>query len=752
MKRIPFYTLLLLFCFFHNTVYATHIIGGEMTYVCLGDTPGTPGFKSYEITMKVYRDCTSNTNFDAQAYIAIYRGNVPPYSFVDQRNVGFGTTDQQLNPDTGPCLAAPPDICVREATYTFIIDLEVLNESYQIIYQRCCRNNTISNIFNPGDTGATYNVEINSFAQQECNNTPVYDNFPPIVICAGEPLNFNHGATDVDGDQLVYEFCAPLKGGGQDGGPSNPIGDAAGCNGIRPNPPCPPPFEEVDFQVPTYDAINPLGGTPAVTIDPNTGIITGTPNTLGQFVVGVCVSEFRNGQLIGQVRRDFQFNVENCTPFLDVVIQSDQTLGDDQFLINSCGDPVIDFVNQSSQQNVTDFYWIFDINGSIDTFFAWSPSIDFQNPGFYEGSLILNPESICEESAEVFVEIFPAPVANFGFEYDTCIAGPVVFFDSSMVDNGLLETWTWDFAGQGISSEMEPSFSFTEPGNFAVSLTVVDSNACEAEFTRMINWFPAPPILVVDPNTFSGCPPLNIKFVNLSTPIDTTYLIEWNFGDQTTADSLNPEHLYTEIGTYDISLSITSPIGCEIDTLFKNWITVREPPEANFTFEPQRPNNFSPDVNFIDQSVDAVGWYWDFAESGLSYTQNPEYTFRDTGLQAVRLIATNIYGCSDTTFQMVDVEPHIRYFLPNAFTPNEDALNELFQPAGFFRGINNYEMNIWNRAGELIFASTDPNGAWNGRKNNSGRLAPNGIYVYYVKFNGPRGKPYEFKGYATLIR
>ena len=67
-------------------------------------------------------------------------------------------------------------------------------------------------------------------------------------------------------------------------------------------------------------------------------------------------------------------------------------------------------------------------------------------------------------------------------------------------------------------------------------------------------------------------------------------------------------------------------------------------------------------------------------------------------------------------------------------------------------GINQYEMNIWNRWGELIFESNNPQEAWNGRKYNQGKSCPNGLYICLVKFVGPRGKAYEFREFALLIR
>ncbi|MDZ7878683.1 MAG: hypothetical protein U5L45_13470 [Saprospiraceae bacterium] len=113
----------------------------------------------------------------------------------------------------------------------------------------------------------------------------MFKKFPPTVICGGEPLNFDHSATDTEGHQMVYEFCQPLGGGNKD--PNN------GCSGVTPNPPCNPPYSDVIFAT-GYDYLKPMGGDPLVKIDRNTGLITGTPNVLGQFVVGVSSRRIKN--------------------------------------------------------------------------------------------------------------------------------------------------------------------------------------------------------------------------------------------------------------------------------------------------------------------------------------------------------------------------------------------------------------------------------------------------------------------------
>lgn len=756
LSKIFPYILTLIF-FFGNAFQtsARHIIGGEITYVCTGagDQIGT---NNYTFTMNVYRDCFGGgANFDNPAIITIYRGDNLMYEqHISNLAVNHSNPIEAVPPPDNPCLIPPPGICVQKATYVFTVNLPVSNHSYHIVYQRCCRNETISNIVNPGNAGATYTMELTALAQQLCNASPVFNDFPPILICANEALEFDHSASDADGDQLVYKFCSPILGGGLLGTPEAP-GDPTGCNGVTPNPACPPPYGEVTFVNPLYSADQPMGGNPLISIDENTGIISGTPIIQGQFVVGVCVEERRNGQLLSRTRRDFQFNVVTCTPTVDAMIDYDELIGDDQYVINSCGDFDVTFTNLSIQQQfINEYYWTFDLGGSIETFDEWEPTITFPELGTYSGDLVLNPGTVCADTAFIFVNVYPAIYADFSFEYDTCVAGPVDLTDLSYSDAGpgTITDWDWTFATQGNSTEQHPSFQFMQPGNLPISLTVTDINNCQDTETQPIEWFPVPALVLIEPSTFDGCEPQEVFFDNLSFPIDTTYDIVWDLGDGTISNEISPAHIYEEAGIYSISVQITSPIGCYTDAYWENWIRVRPSPTAGFSYSPDEITSFDPTTYFHDESIEAFSWFWDFDGDGISMESDPVFSFPDTGLQVVTQIVTHASGCTDTLVRIIDVVPKVTYFLPNAFTPNFDNLNDIFVGKGYFDGIENFRMTIWNRWGELIFETNNPNEGWNGRKNNVGVPSPNGVYVCVVTYSGPRGGNFEIKTFATLIK
>lgn len=397
-----------------GSLLATHIVGGGITYECLGDNGN--GNMRYRFTMKVYRDSLNGTaQFDDPARIAIYRGSFQSNTFVTNFNVGLGSV-VPVSINQPDCINNLPNIHLQEATYTWERLLPVSNQSYFVEYQRCCRTNAIANILNPDDTGATYYVEITPEAQQLCNSSPVFNNFPPVVICNNYPLEVDYSVTDPDGDQLIYSFCAPYAGGSNGGG--------GNCNSPSPNPPCPPPFMEVTFAGPLYSASQPMGGNPIISINPQTGFISGTPNMNGQFVVGVCVEEYRNGVLLSVTRRDFQFNVAPCAPQVTALVEYDELAGLQHYIIKNCGDDkTITIVNESlPAANIDDFLWTFDLgNGTIiENSTDFDITIDFPDFGTYDGTLILNNGLDCGDTAFVQVQLYPPVTLSLGSDIKVC--------------------------------------------------------------------------------------------------------------------------------------------------------------------------------------------------------------------------------------------------------------------------------------------------------------------------------------------
>jgi gliding motility-associated-like protein len=736
---------------------AAHIVGGEVTYKCININHEEQS-STFEIFFVMYRDpFGGGAGFDNGARFGIFRqqaeGDWTLFNSVLQNPRNIRPIPIE---DSNPCLIVPPNVGLERGEYRFTITVPWIDQAYMIAWQRCCRNNTITNIVDPQSTGAAFSIEISPTAQRTCNNSPNFDGFPPIVICVNQPLEFVHSATDEEGDQLVYEFCSPLASGGLDGTPLGDNFDPSSCTGVTPFPNrCAPPFDEVIYRLPNFSSVNPLGGNPRVVIDPVTGLISGTPTAIGQYVVGVCVHEFREGELNSTVRRDFQFNVTFCEAALFANLVSDFIDGKN-FEINSCGETTLEFENLSGDTRfIENYHWEFRLGDEVREYDTRNITVDFPEVGQYQGIMTLNKglsSASCTDTAFITVNIFSPVVADFSFEYDTCVAGPVIFYDNSVRGSGAVNQWEWRINEEALVNGRNPSWIFTEPGEKEISLLTTDVNNCADSITKIINYLPAPPLIIIEPSSFTVCAPFEVTFNNLSEPIDDTYNIRWEFGDGATSDQLSPQHLYDSEGVYTVRVEIVSPIGCVVERVFENLIELVPGPIAGIGFTPEQSDYFDKEVQFFDQSENAVSLLWHFGDGNVSYDRNPIYNYQDTGIYVIRQFAFHEYGCADTALVSVDIKPVIFIEFPNAFTPNNDGLNDGFKPYGLLEAFKTYKLTVWNRWGDRVFYTTDYREAWNGAINNSAQQAPPGVYVYTLEYEGARGEADVIKGHITLIR
>ena len=765
--KIKQYILFGLFIYLSTPVFGKHIIGGDMTYVCLGNG-------DYEIELKVYRDTTGGgAPFDAMAAFSLYEcGGSISCTSLDQGSQGRNfavplTWKRPVIPNELECLEGM-EPGVEEGLYKFKLsdyDIQInpSNNSFFIVYQRCCRNVGISNIFRAENRGSTYFVEITPESQNLCNSSPVFNNFPDLVICQNFELIFDHSATDPDGDSLVYYFTKPIDGGGND------LSDAryTTCIGARPIPPCPPItnqapyFTELSYQSPNFDDLFPLGKTrddtsnTTVTIDSMNGLISGVPGVAGLFVVSVAVEEYRGDTLLGTIRRDFQYTIGPCSRNIEAIIKADVVIGERAFRSTICRQNDVLFEHESTPERyINEVQWEFDLGNCPEIVSTRNEAIiDFPETGLFMGELVINPGSRnCEDRATINVNILPETIADFEFDYDECEPGFVSFNDLSTTDSEGITSLAWDF-GDGRSYNADKiEYLFPNSGNLPVSLTVTDVNNCQVTKTDMVAYFPLAPEVFVAPSASLGCAPASITFDNLDSLITDEYDIEWDFGDGGNSNEVSPTYEYETPGTYAVSLDITNPFDCRTNMTFPGLIQVQSSPIANFTFSPEEVDVTDPTVSFFDNSLSAISWLWDFNGAGRSMETDPVFTFPDTGMQVVRLIVTHQNGCTDTMNQIVDIFPSGNLYVPNAFTPNGDGKNDIFIPVALFFGANNYSFTIWNRWGEQVFFTNDVLTGWNGRKNNTGKLANGGVYIYQIEFTDSRGQTELVKGIATLVR
>ena len=191
---MPLYRLVFLFFgLFPLVLNATHLIGGEVVYTCLGGN-------QYEIKVIIYRDCgptnTNGTGFDGDGVISIYNMN---NNLVSELDHGSVFQEYVVDEFTSECLTLPPELCVEKGTYTIITTLPNNGQGYQVVYQRCCRNDQVLNIVNPGDLGSSLVAYIPAISGSACNNSPTFDSFPPMALCLGSDVEISQSATEIAG-------------------------------------------------------------------------------------------------------------------------------------------------------------------------------------------------------------------------------------------------------------------------------------------------------------------------------------------------------------------------------------------------------------------------------------------------------------------------------------------------------------------------------------------------------------------------
>jgi len=699
---------------------ATHLVGGELYYTCLGSN-------NYEITLKVYRDCgASNTNgtpFDPNAAIGIYFGNGTLKQVVNVAFPGATNIPVVIN---NPCLVVPPNICVQEAVYKTTINLPPNPAGYDIVYQRCCRNPTILNIVNPGNYGNTYHSHIP--ANDNCNSSPRFKQFPPIALCMGDALNFDHSATDPDGDSLVYSFCRPFHGG-------NPGAPA-------PNPPSAPAFTNIVWAAGYSDAYQ-MDASPAMAVNSSTGLMTGTPNRLGQFVVGVRVEEYRNGVLLGETRRDFQFNVANCNMTILAAV-ANQTV--------FCDGLTVSFQNNS--QNSSFYFWDFgDSQNPNDTSTQVSPTFTYSDSGTYTVMLIANPGWPCADTSFNTFTVYPKLKAHFNAPAIQCFNGNS--FDFFAGGNFEPSTqFNWDFGSYATpisSTQQNPqNIQFTQTGRHVVKLTYTDFT-CVKEYTDTVEVI-ANPELDFQLGTTEGCPILAVQFYDSSTSqTPLTYL--WSFGDGTYSSQAAPLHHYNEPGFYDVSVTIMTTSGC-IDTLslyLQNAIHVYPVPTAGFSFTPDEVWEWEPYITFFDESKDNISCEL-FPGDGTKYSicATIEHTYQDTGWVYPMQVVVNDYGCTDTLVKKVFVRPEFTFYPPNTFTPDGDGLNDVWWPRVY--AAKEYELYVFDRWGHIVFETTSTEVGWNGIVKGGSEIAPTGVYQYLAKCWDRNGREYHYVGNVHLLK
>lgn len=328
---------------------------------------------------------------------------------------------------------------------------------------------------------------------------------------------------------------------------------------------------------------------------------------------------------------------------------------------------------------------------------------------------------------------------------DTTLCAGDGYLVSATMNGGIGNyTFTWNNGlGQGQGPFVVAPNNTT---NYTVTLTDECGNSKNENVTVIVT--PLPNVAIL-PQTKIACGAVVLNLNNtMANQSGSTFY--WDFGDNTSSTLENPTKEYSQTGMYNVILTVTSSFGCVNSNQANMNITVNPKPVAQFDASTYKTTMLNPEVSFDNYSTNAQFYDWSFGDGAFSTAQHPTHTYEKDGIYLVRLIAKNTNGCKDTAFTEIEIDPEYHFYIPNAFTPDNDGNNDIFTAVG--EEIEEFTMMIYNRWGELIYETYDLNAGWDGTTKGGNALAMEGVYVYKIKLRDWQGLYHNFTGKVTLIK
>jgi len=310
-------------------------------------------------------------------------------------------------------------------------------------------------------------------------------------------------------------------------------------------------------------------------------------------------------------------------------------------------------------------------------------------------------------------------------------------------------TYSWSTTGGLITSGSgSPSISVQWQNAGTQTITLIATNAisgCDSVVTLNVQTGALPDPVIQTPS-LSGCIPINASFTgNVLNPA-FTYI--WDFGDGSTATGPFPTHSYDQPGTYNIELIASNNTGC-VDTVTA-VVNAYPVPQAAFNLWHGTGDYYAniSNMTLTNLSTGATGYFWTFGDGANSQQFEPQYQYTVPGEFTIALVVTNQYGCQDVASTRLEVKLPENLYIPNAFTPNGDNKNDYFGVSAY--NIDDFQINIFNRWGRIIYSSADPNFQWDGTDGVTDVI--NDVYVYAVKATGLFGTKFNLTGTVTVVR
>lgn len=413
-----------------------------------------------------------------------------------------------------------------------------------------------------------------------------------------------------------------------------------------------------------------------------------------------------------------------CTNSLTIVIPPYVYAGFSFVQTPTCGNTSVTFTDTTTG-SVT--WWEWNFGDGSPTSSQQNPSHTYTSPGTYSVKLVAGNSVYSDTLVKPnIITVWVVPDANISYINDTvCVPFAEQFFDISPSST----SWLWNFGdGSGTSTLQNPSHKYS-PGTYNVSLKVTSVDGCADSTTATVYALPAPTANFTQDGVII-CSGATVVFTDVST-LDVTHW-DWDFGDGSSfIGNAPPAHVYANQGVYNVTLTVENSLGCKDDTTMLAAVTVNLRPSAVLQNTTIGEVLIGSDVTLDNNSINYNYWLWDFGNGKFDSVHfNGETTYPAPGVYDVVLYAIYDPNCYDSAIVTINVNDIEVIFVPDAFTPNGDNVNDVFYVYG--NSIVDFHMYIFDRWGEVIYESGDIAKGWDGTS--KGHKIPDGVYSYRINY------------------
>ncbi|MBK7570514.1 MAG: PKD domain-containing protein [Bacteroidetes bacterium] len=397
------------------------------------------------------------------------------------------------------------------------------------------------------------------------------------------------------------------------------------------------------------------------------------------------------------------------------------------------------------------------------TVYSWNPTSGIDNPNSSNPNITLDNSGTgtiqttyyltatssygCVNQDTIILGAYAIPYAEFPTPPAQCLdSNSFNFIPVGNIFPGV--SYSWDFSSAsdiGTSAlQIPPAVRFSSVGFHPIILNTSYNGCPGVPYVDQIEILEMPDANF-DPVVINGCAPLLVPFSNLSSSNSASF--QWSFSDGGSDTLPFPNHVFVDAGIYSVTLIASTARGCASTLAKDKIIEVYPVPQAAFIPNPEIATIYEPIIHFQNTTVNGAYYQWTFGDSSGTSQTSPYHTYNAVGAYEIILMTESDHGCRDTTRGVIRIEYGYSFFVPDAFTPNGDGVNDYFQGYGTF--VKDYELLIFNRWGVQVFKSNNYDVPWDGKVD---KEVQNDVYVYKIKVTDLKNEVHSYIGKVSVIR